>query len=87
MKNKIYFDYASTTPIAKEVKEDMGAALEDDLLGNASSLDHEFGVDASQAIELARQDIAELINAETASLLMQKQLRLSGLLEPQNQII
>ncbi|HIF19522.1 MAG TPA: cysteine desulfurase [Gammaproteobacteria bacterium] len=69
MKNKIYFDYASTTPIAKEVKEDIGAALEDDLLGNASSLDHEFGVDASQAIELARQDIAELINAETAEII------------------
>ena len=69
MKNKIYFDYASTTPIAKEVKQDMGAALEDDFLGNASSLDHEFGVDASQAIELARGDIAELINAETAEII------------------
>ena len=65
MKRKIYFDYASTTPIAKEVKQDMAAALEDDLLGNASSLDHEFGLDASQAIELARQDIANLINATT----------------------
>ena len=69
MKNKIYFDYASTTPIAKEVKQDMGAALEDDLLGNASSLDHEFGLDASQAIELARGDIAELINAETGEII------------------
>ena len=69
MKNKIYFDYASTTPIAMEVKHDMGAALEDDLLGNASSLDHEFGLDASQAIELARSDIAELINAETGEII------------------
>ena len=43
----------------------MAAALEDDLFGNASSLDHEFGLHASQAIELARQDIANLINAKT----------------------
>ena len=46
----------------------MAAALEDDLLGNASSLDHEFGLDASQAIELARRDIANLINARTGEI-------------------
>ena len=69
MKNKIYFDYASTTPIAKEVKQDMANALDDDLLGNASSLDHEFGLDASQAIELARQEIANLINAQSGEII------------------
>jgi|TARA_B100001179_G_C18574688_1_gene396855 cysteine desulfurase len=69
MKNKIYFDYASTTPIAEQVKQDMAAALDDDLLGNASSLDHEFGLGASQAIELARQDIAGLINAQTGEII------------------
>ena len=69
MKNKIYFDYASTTPIAKEVKQDMTTALDDDLLGNASSLDHEFGLGASQAIELARQDIASLINAKIGEII------------------
>ena len=69
MKNKNYFDYASTTPIAEQVKQDMAAALDDDLLGNASSLDHEFGLVASQAIELERQDIEGLINAKTVEII------------------
>ena len=47
----------------------MAIALDDDLLGNASSLDHEFGLGASQAIELAREDIASLINAQTGEII------------------
>ena len=61
---KIYLDYASTTPIAGEVKKDIKSVLDNDLFGNPSSLDHEYGSSVSEFIESSRTDVAELINAD-----------------------
>ncbi len=62
--NKVYLDYASTTPIAEEVKTDMKSVLDKDLFGNPSSLDHEFGAIVNDLIDAARLDIAALIHAD-----------------------
>jgi len=58
----IYADYAATTPLDKEVFEKMKPYLFEDF-GNGTSL-HGFGRRASSAIEKARAEIAEIINAE-----------------------
>ncbi len=62
MGKKIYMDYAATTPVRKEVFEEMGPYFSEKF-GNASSL-HSFGVEAAQAIDESRKRIAVAINAE-----------------------
>lgn len=62
MKFPIYFDYNSSTPIDKRVLEVMLPYLTDKF-GNASSNSHSFGREASAAVEFARKQIADLINA------------------------
>ncbi len=57
----IYLDNAATTPILTEVKEAMLPFL-DPIFGNPSSL-HSFGRQTKANIELARKEIAHLINA------------------------
>ena len=61
---KIYLDYASTTPIAEDVKTDIKSVLDNDLFGNPSSLDHEYGSLVNELIESSRTDVAKLINAD-----------------------
>lgn len=62
MDNKIiYLDYNATTPVAKEVAESMKPWL-DEMFGNPSSL-YSYGVDAKKAVEKARKQVADLINA------------------------
>ena len=61
---KIYLDYASTTPISEEVKTDIKSVLDNDLFGNPSSLDHEYGSLVNELIESSRTDVAKLINAD-----------------------
>lgn len=58
-----YFDYAATTPCAKEVVEAMSKYWEV-AFGNPHSRSHSFGWEAENAIEEARKSIAELINAD-----------------------
>ena len=62
MKLPIYMDYHSTTPVDPRVLEVMLPYFTDHF-GNASSLDHSFGYDASISVENSRQKIAELIGA------------------------
>ena len=62
MSKPIYLDYAATTPIAPSVAEVMLLQLQ--AVGNASSLSHAYGRQAKDAVELAREQVATLINAE-----------------------
>lgn len=58
---RIYMDYAATTPVDREVLNEMMPYF-DKYYGNASSI-HSFGREASDAVEKARERIANLLNA------------------------
>jgi cysteine desulfurase len=61
-KMPLYLDSAATTPVDPRVKEAMLPYF-DDIFGNASS-NHIFGMEAKLAIENARIQVANIINAE-----------------------
>ena len=64
MKTPIYFDYSATTPVDKRVAEKMCDCLTTEgNFGNPASNSHEFGWKAEEAVEQARKDIADLVNA------------------------
>ncbi len=64
MKTPIYFDYSATTPVDKRVAEKMCDCLTTEgNFGNPASSSHEFGWKAEEAVDQARQDVADLINA------------------------
>ena len=67
MKTKaIYFDYASTTPVDPRVAEKMHQCLLlDGNFGNPASRSHEFGWKADEAVEKARLQVADLVNADS----------------------
>jgi len=56
----IYLDYNATTPLDREVISSMQPALSE-LFGNPSSA-HRFGYDARKAVEVAREQVAGLLN-------------------------
>ncbi|NTW02075.1 MAG: aminotransferase class V-fold PLP-dependent enzyme [Oscillochloris sp.] len=58
----IYMDHHATTPVEPRVLEAMLPYFTE-VFGNAASKDHEFGYQASLAVEKARGQIAALINA------------------------
>jgi len=58
---RIYMDHSATTPVAPEVLEAMLPYFRE-RYGNASSL-HEFGREARDAVEGAREKLASLIGA------------------------
>jgi len=61
----IYLDYSATTPIDQRVAEKMAQYLTiEGQFGNPASRSHEFGWKAEQAVDLARQQVADLINAD-----------------------
>ena len=62
MTERAYFDWNATTPLRKEAREAMDAAL--GLTGNASSV-HAEGRAARRLIEQAREDAARLVGAES----------------------
>ena len=62
MRKPIYLDYHATTPLDPRVLEEMMPYLTE-RFGNASSLDHTYGYDASTAVESAREQIAKAIGA------------------------
>jgi len=66
MKFPIYFDYAATTPADPRVAKEMMACLTmDGNFGNPASRSHRFGWQAEEAVDIARNQIAELINADS----------------------
>lgn len=62
IKFPIYLDHHATTPVDPRVLEEMLPYFTNHF-GNASSLDHSYGYDASVAVEKAREQIANTINA------------------------
>lgn len=65
MKLPIYLDYAATTPVLPEVAESMlGCLTFDGNFGNAASRSHSYGWQAEEAVENARQQVADLIKAD-----------------------
>jgi len=65
MKLPIYMDYSATTPVDPRVAERMCAYLTlDGDFGNPASRSHAFGWRAEEAVEQARQQVAELIHAD-----------------------
>jgi cysteine desulfurase len=59
--NRIYMDYAATTPVHQEVLEAMQPVFHD-YFGNPSSI-HSFGLEAKKMIDQARQTIADFVGA------------------------
>ncbi len=65
MKFPIYFDYSATTPVDKRVAEKMMQYMTNEgHFGNPASRSHKFGWQAEEAVDIARNQIAELINAD-----------------------
>jgi cysteine desulfurase len=63
VKTPIYMDYNATTPVDPGVLDTMLPYLREQF-GNAASELHTFGQQARQGVEDAREQIAELINAD-----------------------
>jgi cysteine desulfurase len=59
--NTIYLDNNATTPLAQEVASEMAACLRTNF-GNPSSA-HPYGIQAKNAVEEGRKQVARLINA------------------------
>lgn len=65
MKKPVYLDYAATTPVDPAVAEEMMKYLTlDGVFGNPASRSHGYGWQAEAAVENARRQVAELIQAD-----------------------
>ena len=65
IKLPIYLDYSATTPIDERVAAKMAEFLTiEGQFGNPASRSHEFGWKAEQAVDVARQQVADLLNAD-----------------------
>jgi cysteine desulfurase len=71
MADPVYLDYAATTPVDPAVAEAMSRCLlEADGIGNASSATHVFGRRVAERIERARAEVAALIGAAPAEIIL-----------------
>ncbi|MFZ5560690.1 MAG: IscS subfamily cysteine desulfurase [Pseudomonadota bacterium] len=65
MKRPIYLDYSATTPVDPRVAEAMTACLiREGNFGNPASRSHVYGWQAEEAVETARRQVADLVNAD-----------------------
>ncbi len=65
MKTPIYLDYSATTPVDPRVADEMCKYLKPDgIFGNPASRSHAFGWAAEEAVDRARQEVADLVNAD-----------------------
>lgn len=64
-KRPTYFDYAATTPVDARVAEKMmGYLTEEGVFGNPASRSHIYGWEAEEAVEAARQQVADMLGAD-----------------------
>ena len=65
MRAPVYFDYAATTPVDPRVAQKMSECLmAEGNFGNPASRSHKFGWEAEEAVELARQQVADLLHCD-----------------------
>lgn len=65
MKVPVYLDYAATTPVDPRVAEKMIQYLtQNGTFGNPASRSHRYGWQAEEAVDVARNQVAELIGAD-----------------------
>lgn len=64
VRRPIYMDHHATTPVDQRVLEVMLPYFTE-CFGNAASIDHIYGAQASHAVEHAREQVAQLINAKS----------------------
>ncbi|ADP09741.1 Cysteine desulfurase [Erwinia sp. Ejp617] len=65
MKLPIYLDYSATTPVDPRVAARMMQYLtQDGTFGNPASRSHRFGWQAEEAVDVARNQVAELVGAD-----------------------
>ena len=87
MRKAIYMDYAASTPCDTQVVEKMLPYFTEHF-GNASSNDHAYGWEAAEAVDKARQQVADLLHADAADLFFTSgateaiNLGIKGLLPP-----
>ena len=81
MKLPIYLDYNATTPVDKRVLEKMLPYFSQNF-GNASSRSHLYGWTAQDAVQKAREQVAELLNCQAKEIVFT-----SGATESNNLVI
>ena len=65
MKLPIYLDYSATTPVDSRVAQKMMDCMTiDGNFGNPASRSHRFGWQAEESVDVARHQIAELVNCD-----------------------
>ena len=64
MKQPIYLDYSSTTPVDPRVAAKMIPYLTE-MYGNPASRSHSYGWTAEDAVEAARDEVAKLVNCDS----------------------
>ena len=66
IKFPVYLDYAATAPADPRVSEKMMTCLtRDGVFGNAASKSHSYGWQAAEAVDIARNQVADFIGADS----------------------